>query len=89
MRVQERFKEQFPHTKVPHRDTVRDLTKSLEELDLSRTKEDKSIGRLGTQGSKKGVRSFSSQSYCSPRIENNRFRKTTSLLLLVEDLCYY
>ena len=25
----ERFKEQFPHTKVPHRDTVRDLIKKF------------------------------------------------------------
>ena len=29
VRVQERFKEQFSHTKVPHRNTVRDLIKKL------------------------------------------------------------
>ena len=29
MRVQERFKEQFPNTKVPHRDTVCDLIKKF------------------------------------------------------------
>ena len=44
---------------------------------------------LGTQGSNKEDRYFSLQSYCSLRIEGNRFQKTTSLLLLVEDLCHY
>ena len=29
VRVQEKFKEQFPHTKVLHRDTVRDLIKKF------------------------------------------------------------
>ena len=42
MRVQERFKEQFPNTKVPYRDTVLDLIKKFR-----RTGSVKDEGRSG------------------------------------------
>ena len=42
VRAQERFKEQFPHTKVPHGDTVRDLIKKFR-----RTGSVKDEGRSG------------------------------------------